>query len=905
MRTGWVCVLALLGVGSARALDVPTRMELREVRYDVRAVDLPSGMRVVVEKDSTRPLVAVVSVVDVGGSDDPPGKEGLAHLVEHLTFRSLQDQKHSYSDLLELSGAARWNASTSWNLTTYHQVGSRDALSALLALEAARVARPLAGVTPEVFEAERQVVKNELFERDEQGLVTAIAGRMAGAIFPPGHPNSRAVGGTEASIASLTLDDARAFVKQFYRPERMTLLIAGDVDPAGLAKLLSEHVPGELVDAPAGGPVAIKPRLPTPPRAVEEPKSPRDLIRVTAEIPIVFVGWPLPSGFDKEGYLDQFVTRMAARATAWATIHDPDLVGVGATLIRGRAGSMLLCYGRLREGTNPARSAEGMIDQLVQLWTSSGGASSSDAVRRAEAQFLVRRNGTLVDLASDLEDLGERAVLRAQLVHVTGENAAVGRELRSIGELTTGSVQAFAYQYLARDRARVVFLEPDGSPAPADRSGGAAFSSGSTLQLKVTPEALRSRVASPGAELRSFRLDTGLEVVLARRSSAPIVTAVLAVRGGSSDGQPPGGPLMAQWASPVDHSHGAPELYGMTGGRNAWKDTTTLELVAGNGNLPNALGILLDQARSLHVDTAVERYVDREYRSIYRKDYDRPHASFERAVWSAVYGTHPFGRSVTPDVFDKAGAGDAQRFIDRAFVPANAVLVVAGDLKLEEAQAVVASYFGGWKGKADGPAFASAELTGRGEGPVPVVKTARAGARQTELKLACAIPLKTPVDRAAADVLASRIDARMSGFARQVLGASYGFRARVTTRPGLAELEVSGSVDSRGAAKVLALLRSEADNLGTRALDAQQLGRAQWDTGLAASTRYESSESLARALARIRVAGLPADTLERYPKDLSELTPAAVQAAAGQCRRTAAIGLLGEQATLDRLVPSG
>ena len=352
------------------------------------------------------------------------------------------------------------------------------------------------------------------------------------------------MGGTEASIASLTLQDAQAFVKQFYRPERMTLLIAGDVDPAGLAKLLSEHVPGDLVDAPAGGAVAIKPRLPAQPRAVEEPKSPRDLIRVKApaEIPIVFVGWPLPSGFDKEGYLDQFVTRMAARATSWATIHDPDLVE--SALPSSVVGPARCCSATdgFGTGSDPARSAERMIDQLVQLWTSSGGASSSDAVRRAEAQFLVRRNQTLVDLASDLEDLGERAVLRAQLVHVTGENTAVGRELRSIGELTTGSVQAFAYQYLARDRARVVFLEPDGSPAPADRSGGAAFTSGSTLQLKVTPEALRSRVAAPGAELRSFRLDTGLEVVLARRSSAPVVTAVLAVRGGSSDGQPPGGP---------------------------------------------------------------------------------------------------------------------------------------------------------------------------------------------------------------------------------------------------------------------------------------------------------------------------------------------------------------------------
>jgi len=69
--------------------------------------------------------------------------------------------------------------------------------------------------------------------------------------------------------------------------------------------------------------------------------------------------------------------------------------------------------------------------------------------------------------------------------------------------------------------------------------------------------------------------------------------------------------------------------------------------------------------------------------------------------------------------------------------------------------------------------------------------------------------------------------------------------------------------------------------------------------------RYESSGDLARALARLRLSGLPADTLELFPKDLSEVTPAAVQAVAAECRKTAAIGLLGEQATLDRLVPSG
>ena len=218
---------------------------------------------------------------------------------------------------------------------------------------------------------------------------------------------------------------------------------------------------------------------------------------------------------------------------------------------------------------------------------------------------------------------------------------------------------------------------------------------------------------------------------------------------------------------------------------------------------------------------------------------------------------------------------------------------------------MVRDYFGGWRPKADQPAFLTAPLPSRGEGPVPVVKLARPGARQTELRLGCAMPLRGSGDRAAADVLAVRIETRLHRFARQMLGSTYGFGSRVVPRSGVLELQVSGTVDASGAARVLALLRSEAANLGTRPLDPNDFARAQWDAGLRASTRYEDSRSMAFTLARLRLAGLPANTLEQFPKDLADLTPAAVQAVAAECRRTAVVGLLGEQAMLDRLVPSG
>lgn len=103
-------ICALLA-GLARAQDLPSKMEIRDVPYAVRTLDLPSGMRIVLEQDASRPLVAVAWVVDVRGSGDPPGKEGLAHLVEHLAFRSVQDQKHQFVDLLEAAGAGRWTPS--------------------------------------------------------------------------------------------------------------------------------------------------------------------------------------------------------------------------------------------------------------------------------------------------------------------------------------------------------------------------------------------------------------------------------------------------------------------------------------------------------------------------------------------------------------------------------------------------------------------------------------------------------------------------------------------------------------------------------------------------------------------------------------------------------------------------
>src|SRR4051794_16829712 len=59
-----------------------------EAKFRLRDFKLKSGLRIIVEEERAAPIAGVVSVVGVGSANDPPGKEGLAHLVEHLTFRA-------------------------------------------------------------------------------------------------------------------------------------------------------------------------------------------------------------------------------------------------------------------------------------------------------------------------------------------------------------------------------------------------------------------------------------------------------------------------------------------------------------------------------------------------------------------------------------------------------------------------------------------------------------------------------------------------------------------------------------------------------------------------------------------------------------------------------------------------
>ena len=69
----------------------PRALVMRDVSFPLRDMRFPSGLRVIVEEDHRSPVVGVLTLVGAGSTSDPPGKEGLAHYVEHLSFRARRD----------------------------------------------------------------------------------------------------------------------------------------------------------------------------------------------------------------------------------------------------------------------------------------------------------------------------------------------------------------------------------------------------------------------------------------------------------------------------------------------------------------------------------------------------------------------------------------------------------------------------------------------------------------------------------------------------------------------------------------------------------------------------------------------------------------------------------------------
>lgn len=225
----------------------------------VETFTLDNGLEIVAIPDRRAPVVTHMLWYKAGAADEPPGKSGIAHFLEHLMFKGTNNVPAGEFSARVASIGGRENAFTSADYTAYFQRVPPDALEMVMGYEADRMRNLV--LVEEDMETERKVVLEERRMRIDANPSALLGEAMRGALYL-NHPYGIPVIGWEHEMLGLKLEDALSFYDRFYRPSNAVLVVAGDIAPQEVLEL-AQRTYG-LIEDPGPAPSRTRVSEPAP-----------------------------------------------------------------------------------------------------------------------------------------------------------------------------------------------------------------------------------------------------------------------------------------------------------------------------------------------------------------------------------------------------------------------------------------------------------------------------------------------------------------------------------------------------------------------------------------------------------------------------------------------------------------
>ncbi|HTR53485.1 MAG TPA: insulinase family protein [Kofleriaceae bacterium] len=928
-------LLASVVVGGVMLSCGPAAPKFAVKDQEERGVLQINGTKFVIMPDPTTQLVEVDVHYDVGSREDPPGKAGLAHLVEHMMFQMRPDGPQTapiFDTLLDMT--TFMNAFTEWDATHYMDQGRSDQLESLLRIEAERMyfaadlpatdKGPAWGcsVVPEPeFLRERDVVRNEI--RNGSSADDYVWQLVEAAMYPAGHAYQREVGGNDVQIAGLQHGDVCTFMKEHYAPSAATVIVAGNVDKDKTAEMIKKYF-------------SIIPKRDAVPRiqvAAFTPAHDRKEILADVERPALYIGWVLPPANTEDGeYAFAGIAAefgrlsKAAQDYGFAYKVEPQILG-------GRLARLAIIRIELKgldkidEAIDFAQKA---AKQAYRFWDEGTSVEIEEEKNREKASFVQQ----LEPLNSRTVEMGY-AVQFNRGIEFAGSDFYLTHELDKMEQYDNAKIGPVVKRVVDWDKAAIVLVKPSKEGIKGDTRAKvklAVKTDAGITNAKVDPREAK-KIVKMGHELKAldgairFKLDNGMDVALLEVKSMPLVTAELIFKNAGA-ASTPDSPALGEAAAFFLH-------------RTADLDPNMLdsEMPRQNSDVFSRTGVEVRCSPGLDVTTCYARgmniYTDVMIRGLERiikaGDYTQDsiekwqkrdaeewklHSTqedgeFVRQVMTAVYGpTHPYTRTAIspPEATAKVHRDALDAFRRKHFTAGNATLVLAGNFDPKYAEKIIRETYSSWdRGTVDPPADPTPF---KRTGPAFIgVKTAK---EDQQIVAAIAYPTPAGIDgqEGARMVLAEMMDLRSEDI-RFKLGSTYGlyfFRSphvgpSAYMLYGSGGHQVGGSIDAERAGESIKALRESIDGL--------RAGDDSWDEDFVRARRRLLSRllgestvtfELAGRLAHLSEFGLPNNYYNTLLQTIGATSPAQVRALIKSELDPAneVIVLLGDAAHLDK-----
>ena len=454
MRSPWFGLAALaiaLTTRAAVAADPPVRLSLPVEKYK-----LANGLEVILHEDHRTPVVAINVWYHVGSKDEPAGKNGFAHLFEHVMFQgSRHVPEDTFFKFLERAGASERNGTTNTDRTNYFETVPSNQLEVALWLESDRMAFLLDHADEKTFASQREVVKNERRQNYDNAPYGLVYPMIRAAMYPEGHPYHLVTIGTPEDLDRATLEDVRGFFRTWYVPNNATLVLAGDFDKTKTRELVEKWF----------GPIVRGADPPSKKAAMPVELSGEKVLKIEAdvELPRVSVSWPSPPDLSEgDGQLDVLATVLSSGKSSRLykrLVYDLQIAqDVSAHQASGLLSSQFELVATLKKGKSPDEVLKILDEELAKVRST----PPTDAeVERAKAQ-----------LVAGLVFGAERVTARADALNhynqSSGEPDSIAKDLARYQAVKAADLQKAANAYLP-EKKRVIAIV---TPAPgAPRAG--------------------------------------------------------------------------------------------------------------------------------------------------------------------------------------------------------------------------------------------------------------------------------------------------------------------------------------------------------------------------------------------------------------------------------------------------
>ena len=188
---------------------------------------LPNGLTVLIRRDRSAPVVAIVTYVSAGYFDETDDIVGIAHVLEHMYFKGTPTRGVGEIAKQTKAVGGYLNAATIYDHTSYYTVLPSSGFVQGLDVQADAYARSL--IDADELARELEVIIQEAKRKaDNPG---AVATETLYELLHDRHRIRRWRIGREPGLRALTRDALVGFYRNFYHPGNTVLSIVGDVDP--------------------------------------------------------------------------------------------------------------------------------------------------------------------------------------------------------------------------------------------------------------------------------------------------------------------------------------------------------------------------------------------------------------------------------------------------------------------------------------------------------------------------------------------------------------------------------------------------------------------------------------------------------------------------------------------------